>query len=186
MNGAKLNTDVTISPKGSQVVLVGMITLAGISLILSSSLIYFQLDFWWVFLVFSSLCCVGALWAWRCSNDNLDLASAHPATITVPNTAIISADTRTLRDPQSVNSLVIILQETLSRKPLPLPSGLVGSDMELMSNSEEQAKQVVDEINAESLATTNMIYDSLGLSFNEIKVPQEVHKTITPDSKVLP
>jgi hypothetical protein len=65
-----------------------------------------------------------SLWAWLRSQPDVDLQTAAPTVLSMPNGAAFSTDSRTLRNDGAVNAMLRII-EANQRKVLPHADGII-------------------------------------------------------------
>lgn len=178
--GADIKATVKVSPEKSQVLLVALTIVLAITLIGSMVLLFNGQPEWWWFLIFSTLllCCI--LLAWFKSQPDSDLHNAHPTNFNFPDGTSLSTDTRGLRSPEVLKSITRVLNEAVDRKPLPLPTATLDNNYNPVPNSQENAKAIVDSINAKTQQASNAILDSLGLTEESAVYLQEVTDTASP------
>jgi hypothetical protein len=172
MIDSKLKTNISVIPKGSQVFLIGLLLLIAFLFGLSVYLLINNIEAWGYFFIAAIMLCFWAMLAWRSSNDNIDLATSYPTTLTTSKGESFSTDTSVLRNPEAANVFIQLIQEAIQRKPLPEPEGLVGSNHELLLNSQNQAKQEVNQINSEYQGFKKEILDNMGIPSTDSMVTQ--------------
>lgn len=169
---AGIETQINIRPVRSQVFLVALICLTALSLIIGAILFYFGLDSGWIFVAIGLMFFIGSLWGWKQSQSDSDLDKAISTKIDLPDGTSVSTDPRVLRSPESAQALIQVLQEVLSRRPLPEPSGLVNEQLEVIQDSLPSAKAIVDKINTETQVKTNKVLDLFNLHDEQATVLQ--------------
>lgn len=160
---AKVEASFSIIPSRSQTFLVSVVLFAA-TLAVCSLLVQNDPVFRWVLLGFSAATFLlgGAGW-WK-SQPDVDSENSHPTSLRLPDGTTISSDSRTVRDLQSVQHIIQLLEASINRKPLPDADGLLDSDLKLIPGSKESAQAVTLQINNEVQADTNSLLDALNLS----------------------
>lgn len=174
---AKVETSVSIQPALSQTFLVSLLGLSAVSLVSAAVLLGMGIAAGWIFLALALIPMVGAIAGWWKSQSDIDLASAHPTNLALPDGLKLSADPRTIRDLQAVKNVSQILGVVLNRQPIPDADGLVSSDLKVIPNSKHQAQQAIEEINNDTQAITNSLFDAMKLSEDETTIAPVVLTT---------
>jgi hypothetical protein len=183
---AKARVKASLRPAKSQVLLVAWVV-AFISLsYFGTNLLSEGNNAGWGLIALASTVFLGTLWAWNKAQSDSDLDNAHPTTFHLPDGTRISTDSRTLRSPESAINISLLLQEVLSRKPLPTPDALVNEQLLPVPNTQEQAKGLVDTINKQTQAVSNYILDQLGLSDEAASNLQELPGKLPSEEDLLP
>ena len=159
-------------PERSQVFLIALVGLAGISLVNCFSFLWYGKSGAWI----PCLSVIGlitlATVLWEKSRRDIDLAGGLPITITDETAGkTLTADLRIL-DPQKplefFSSLFAILAY---RKPLPTPDGIVDSEGKPDPSRKEEAVQLVNEVNERAQSITDSTIEMLqGQSQKQPKV----------------
>lgn len=169
---AELKASVNVHPMGSQVFLVGLIVAGCLSMFCGAFLFSLKVAVGWVFILLAVFLFAGAGLAWKKSQSDSDLKNAHPTHFEFPDGLKVTTDSRTLRSREGVDGVIKVLQELISRKPLPDPDGLVDSKNQQIPDSQADAQILVNKINADTQAVTNSLIDAMGLSGDASKVIQ--------------
>ncbi|GAB5604611.1 hypothetical protein [Sideroxyarcus sp. TK5] len=173
---AQVKADVQVLPTHSQVFLVAVTVLVVIMVICAAALLAKENQSGWGFLVLASVLMATAFWAWNKSQPDTDMHQAHATQIAMQNGTSITTDSRLLKSAEGLRGLSNLIQEMLSRQPLPKPDGLVDAEAKVIPNSASQAAILADKINSETQAATNSLIDALGLA--------EVNQNLTPNQNV--
>lgn len=161
---AEVKASIQVRPGRSQVYLVSVAVVAGISIICGTTLLAFDKPAGWGLIVLPCILLGAGFAAWRTSQSDTDLEHAHPTKFHLPDGTQVTTDSRTLRSPEGLRGLARICDEILCRKPLPKPDGLVDSNATVIPNSKDNAAALVNQINEKTQTATNNVLDALGLS----------------------
>lgn len=160
MVDASLKTKIDIKPSGTQTLLVALVVAAIVSLVCSAILVaQGQMHGLW-FLAFAFLPLLGSVFLWTKSQSDIDLGNSKPASVVNADGSALTFDNRTLRDQTAVAGLKQIL-ETFQRVPLPVPSGTVDAQFQVIPNSESAARNIAEKINAQSREQVDVAIDKL-------------------------
>lgn len=147
---ATLEAKISLTPIASQTLLV-MVAGAGCLFLACGTLIILAgQDAGWVLTGVAVLFIAASLWAWLRSQPDVDLQTAAPTVLSMPNGATLSTDSRTLRNDGAVNAMLRII-EANQRKVLPHADGIIENGM-VVPNSGETARARTEQINHEVLA----------------------------------
>lgn len=168
MNGpsasAAVKADVDVKPRRSQVVLVALVVFAVISLLCAAALLAWSIAGWGWFMGLAALSLVAVLFGWFRSQSDIDMEGSHPTSFTTPSGVTVATDSRLLRSPDGVASLIQSAEGILHRQPLPEPDGMVDKDFIPILKSKDLAVTRINEINKNTQQLTNQLCDALGLS----------------------
>lgn len=159
---AKVQASVSINPNRSQTFLVSLVVLAAI---LAGGAAYLNdTPLGWAFFGLTAFVFGAASLGWWKSQADVDSENAHPTNLALPQGGAISADARTIRDPQAIQHVLQIVDALMARQPLPDADGLIDDRLKLIPNSKERAQAVTKTINSDTQAATNDLLDALKLS----------------------
>ena len=144
-------TDVKLKPERSQVFVVALAVISGISLVAGCLFLWHKPVYSWVPFLFSVLFGGTSIFAWTKSHKNIDLAGAAPTTISKSGANIqVSTDSRALTSPETIQALEKIFALLGHREPLPEPDGLIGADGKPTTGSKLEAEARVRQANDEA------------------------------------
>lgn len=158
----KVETSVQLKPILSQTFLVALLAFPTIC-----SAILFGIDKpvgGWAFFAFAVFSSIVATRSWKSSQPDVDSAGAHPTNVALPDGTAISTDLRTIRNPQTLQNFLEVINQTINRRPLPDADGLVDVNLGLLPDSKEKAQQATHQINDDTKAITNSLIDAFKLS----------------------
>ncbi|MDD5241622.1 MAG: hypothetical protein PHG47_07870 [Sulfuricella sp.] len=161
---AEVKTSVQVLPTHSQVYLVAAAVLAAIIVICGTVLLMAGHQGGWGFLFLAAAVITADFWAWQKSQSDTDMHQAHATQITLANGTCVTTDGRMLKSAKGLHGLTSIIQEMLTRQPLPEPDGLVDANVKVIPNSAANAISLTSKINSETQITTNSLIDILGLA----------------------
>ena len=161
---AGVKASVDVRPVRSQVFLVAVTVVAGISVICGALLIAASDVSGWGFLLFAIILIGGGFKAWTKSQSDVDLHESHPTRLALSDGTMLTTDSRTLRSPEGIQAFAQLFQEVLCRRPLPAPDGLVDDSTRVIPDSKDAALALTNKINNTTQATTNALVDALGLA----------------------
>ncbi|MGX9715497.1 hypothetical protein ACWYXJ_14725 [Janthinobacterium lividum] len=158
MANATVAAKVDLNPQGSQTLLVGMIVLAGLSLILGAMLLGAGNNAGWAFVALSLVPTGIAGKGWFAAHSDADLNDANPTVISsTANGLTVSTDSRTLRSHNAAEAMVLLIEVSQRRKlpnadaifenGAPIPDSAAAANVRV-----QQINDVVDE-QARSLET---------------------------------
>lgn len=159
---AKVQASFNISPHRSQTFLVSLVLLAG--LLAGGSAYLNDSPLGWAFLGFSVLAFGAASRGWWKSQPDVDSENAHPTNLALSHGVSITTDARTLRDPQSMQHVFQLVNTFITRQQLPDADGLIDSHLKIIPDSKEDAQTATRQINDDTQALTNRLWDALRLS----------------------
>lgn len=165
---AKVQASFNINPNRSQTFLVSLVVLAAI--FAGGSAYLNDSPLGWAFLGLSALTFGAASIGWWKSQADVDSENAHPTNLALPQGGAISTDARTIRDPQSIQHVIQLMDALITRQPLPDADGLIDSHLKLIPDSKENAQAVTRQINNDTQAVTNELLDALKLSESKYTV----------------
>lgn len=155
---ATVAAKVDLNPQGSQTLLVGMIVLAGISLISGAVLLGTGNNAGWAFVVFSLASTGIAAKGWFAAHSDADLNDANPTVISSTAYGLtVSTDSRTLRSSNATEAMARLIEVSQRQKlpnadaifenGAPIPDSAAAANVRV-----QQINDVVDE-QARSLET---------------------------------
>lgn len=171
---AELKTNISVSPERSQVLLVAFAVVLIVCLVCGTILLGADKQIeGYALLVVALVIFFGTLWSWNQSQSDSDLAAGYPTQIALPDGTSLSTDTRVLKSPLGIQSLIQVLHEATSRKPLPNPSALFDEKSGIIPNSSQKAAELVEQLNNDVQVKTNQIFEAFGLHDEEASTLQD-------------
>ena len=174
---AEVKANVQVLPTHSQVYLVAVAVVAAIIVICGTILLMANHQSGWGFLFLAAAVLAAAFWAWQKSQPDTDMHQAHATQITLPNGTSVTTDGRMLKSAEGLQGLTGIIQEMLTRLPLPEPNGLVDGNGKVILDSAADAINLTSKINSETQSATNSLIDSLGLANNNQEITANINVT---------
>lgn len=140
--GATLDASVVMQPKATQIVLVTLLLLCGVSLILSCLFLWYIHPLAWLPWSFTIALAVMASVGWWRSQAAHELAGAAKTVVKVPGIEV-HTDALTLNSERAGEALAKLMKTLTHRQPLPAPDGLVNWEMKPIPGSESDARERV-------------------------------------------
>jgi len=142
----KVETNVDLKPQGSQTFLVGLIVLAGVSLIVAALMLAASITAGWAFFGVTVVIAGVAARGWFVAHADSDLTDAKPTTVSsTPQGITVSTDSRTLRDATAAQAISTLI-EVSQRQRLP-EADAVFENGHPLPNSAAAANAIVQQIN---------------------------------------
>jgi len=149
-------------PERSQVFLIALAVLAGISLVTCFSFLWHGKSGAWIPFLSAIGLIVLATVLWGKSRRDIDLAGGLPTTITDEAKGVtVTVDPRILDLQNSLEPITKIISILAFRKPLPTPDGIVDSDWKPDPSRKEEAIQLVNVVNERAQSITDSTIEML-------------------------
>ena len=178
---ATLNTQINLTPVASQTLLVMVAGSGCLFLACGTLIILAGQSAGWALAVIAVLLIAASLWAWLRSQPDVDLQSAAPTVLSMPNGATFSTDSRTLRNDGAVTAMLRII-EANQRKVLPHADGIIENGV-VVPNSGETARVRTEQINHEVLAQVRNLEIGLNGPQEAAPVLQRASEGISPPAE---
>lgn len=185
--GTKINTSASFDmrPDRSQVVLIGLIVSAIISLLLGGVLVGMDKLIGLTFVAVSIALFICIVWCWRKSHRDTDLAQSHPTNLTLSENLSISTDSRLLSSAEGIRQFAKFVEAVSSINPLPEPSGLTGRGAIPIPNTESEASKLVNEINDNIQQFQNQAISHIQSTLSKGSIAQKISKDEAPSNATM-
>ena len=179
----KLKASVNLTPPGSHVVILSLISILGISLLAVFVFVLYDENYW-IPLTVSAVLLIVVVVFWFRSHRDIDHVSISPTTLSTTdgnNSTTLSMHPRAKHSAEELAAMERIFSMMRNRSPLPDPDGLVDNKGEPIPNSQHDAQ--------ERIALTNdrirMEFESVFGHTHEPKARDQVEQLTLPDTPEL-
>lgn len=149
---SKINTKISLIPKGSHVVILCLVGVLLFCLASTFFFVYHEKNYW-PSLIVSILLLIVIILLWFLSRHDIDgssIPSVNIFTTDGTKSTTVSMHHRSIPEGDRLSAFLQVLSQVLNRSPLPEPDGLVDSDGEPVPESIDEAQQRVEAANNQS------------------------------------
>lgn len=174
---ANLKTEVSMTPKGSQIVIFSLIILTFFCFATGFYFMYHEIRGAWIPLVIACTVLLIAATFWLLTYREVDSRPPAKTKFEAEDQNLIlrvETDTKSLVSTNLLEKIANYILIVNNRKPLPAPDGLVDSNANPIANSVSEATKRVRQVNAES----DRISEDLRIQLGELENQKEIFHVI--------